>query len=74
MNKEMQVDSQTEAEIAEDTGHELGCLEWGLEVLLEWGLEVLLERGVDELEIYAVWISGGTGCWCREVREMAGLE
>lgn len=66
MNKEMQVDSQTEAEIAEDTGHELGCL--------EWGLEVLLERGVDELEIYAVWISGGTGCWCREVREMAGLE
>ncbi|MET0915748.1 MAG: hypothetical protein ABWY81_06065 [Jiangellaceae bacterium] len=61
---EMVVDAETEEQLAADTGHELGCL--------EWGLEVLLEQGVSPLEVNAVWLTGGTGCWCPAVRELAG--
>jgi hypothetical protein len=62
MTNTMTTDHETEAQIAEETGHELGCL--------EWGLEELLEAGITEGEIYAVWIEriadGRQACHCIE--------
>ncbi len=65
MTNTMIVDHELEAEIAAEAGHEIGCL--------EWGLEVLLETGTDEHEAYAKWIqgieSGEAECHCEEQGE-----
>jgi hypothetical protein len=47
MTNTMTTDHETEAQIAEETGHELGCFEW-------W-METALEAGADPAEIYALW-------------------
>lgn len=46
----MTTDRETEIQIADEAGHDLGCL--------EWGLEELLEAGTDGGEAYAMWIEG----------------
>lgn len=64
----MTTDHEVEAEIADQAGHELGCL--------EWGLEELLEAGITEGEAYAVWIEriadGRQACHCEDARDLAG--
>lgn len=60
MTNTMVPNTEIENEIADQAGHELGCL--------EWGLEELLEAGITEGEIYAVWIEritdGRQACHC----------
>jgi hypothetical protein len=68
----MKTDTETEAAIAIETGHELGCFEW-------W-METALEAGVEASEIYALWYqevaSGFEGgrygsCHCEDMRDAA---
>jgi hypothetical protein len=63
-------DMELEAQIAEETGHRIGCFE-------EW-METALEAGADAVEIYALWYQEvGNGfmskwgqCRCREDAEL----
>jgi hypothetical protein len=48
MTNTMVVDHETEAQLAADAGHQIGCME-------EW-METALEAGADAVEIYALWI------------------
>lgn len=58
----MKTDPQAEAKIADETKHEVGCL--------EWGLEVLLENGATEATAMDQWKAGKTDCYCEQVRQL----